>query len=123
MRIQFSKNLSPEVAVNDRLRSDEVKDMITNVMVCTLIVLFVALCYMLSDYTTEKHGEMSLKKRIAFDLSKMTIAILAGICFANFIGITGKQNFLLTAGICALIIDCGTNIVYLAMHLDKAISR
>ncbi len=88
-----------------------------------LIILFVALCFMLSEYTTEEH-EMSLKKQIAFDLSKMTLAIIAGICLAYcFVGMANKQNFLMIAGLSALIIDFGTSIIYTGIHLVKNMSR
>lgn len=95
----------------------------TKLIIFGLMILFVALCFMLSEYTTEEH-EMSLKKRIAFDLSKMTLAIIAGTCLAYcFVGIANKQNFLMIAGLSALIIDYGTNIIYTGVHLVKTISR
>lgn len=92
-------------------------------IIFALMLLFVALCFMLSEYTTEEH-EMSLKKQIAFDLSKMTLAIIAGTCLAYcFLGIANKQNFLMIAGLSALIIDYGTNIIYTGIHLVKNMAR
>lgn len=85
----------------------------SKLVILDLMILFVALCFMLSEHATKEH-EMSLKKRIAFDLGKMTLAIMAGICLAYcFVGMSSKQNFQMLAGFSALIIYYGTNIIYI----------
>lgn len=97
----------------------------TKLMILGLMILFVVLSYTMSEYTTKERREnMSFAKQIAFDLSKFTLAIIAGICLANLIVGTGsKQNFLMLAGLSALIIDYLTNIIYAGTHLVKNISR
>ena len=87
--------------------------------------IFVVLAYTMSEYTTRgKRENMSFAKSIAFDLSKMTLAIMAGICLANLIvGTESRQNFLMLAGLSALIIDFGTNIIYTGIHLVKNMAR
>ena len=97
----------------------------TKLMMLLLMLLFVVLAYTMSEYTTrEKRENMSFAKCIAFDLSKLTLAIMAGICLANLIvGTESRQNFLMLAGLSALIIDYGTNIIYAGTHLVKNMSR
>lgn len=88
-------------------------------LVFALMIIFVVLSYIMSEFTTRgKRESMSNAKKVAFDLIKMTLAILAGFCLANLIvGMESRQNFLIFAGISALIIDYATSIIYVVRHL------